>query len=102
MSKASIPKNRKPEDEDREKLVLTPGGWRPKSKVRFLKPGEHIDGEGGRLKIVNSATGEVIEDLGEISPEEPVESKPHEIRAASQGKKNKKAKTKSTRNQTGE
>jgi hypothetical protein len=73
MGKVSPKK--KGQQEDQEELVLTPGGWRPKSKVYYVEPGYHIDGEGGRLKIVHTATGKVIADLGEIQPEEPLKPK---------------------------
>jgi hypothetical protein len=46
--------------------VLTPGGWRSSSKVHHVPPGYEVSGAGGRLRIVNRATGEVLEDLGEI------------------------------------
>ena len=55
--------NRNEDDE----LVLTPGGLRPKSKVHFVRPGHHISEEKGRLKIMDSETGEIIKDLGEIN-----------------------------------
>ncbi len=56
---------RKGEQTNKNDLVLTPGGWRPKSKVYHVEPGYHIDGGGGRLKIIHTATGKVIADLGE-------------------------------------
>jgi hypothetical protein len=56
----------------KEELVLTPGGWRSKSKVHFVEPGHHISGEGGRLTIVHTETGKIIKDLG-ILPEAPVD-----------------------------
>jgi hypothetical protein len=46
--------------------VLTPGGWRPKSKVFRVEPGHHIDAEGGRLRVIHTATGKVVRDFGEI------------------------------------
>jgi hypothetical protein len=49
-----------------EEHVLTPGGWRPKSKVHFVEPGHHISGEGGRLKIIQTESGKVIKDLGVV------------------------------------
>jgi hypothetical protein len=49
---------------DDDELVLTPGGWRPRSKVIHLAPGQHISGKGGRLRIIETATGRVIKDLG--------------------------------------
>ena len=49
----------------KEEHVLTPGGWRPKSKVHFVELGHHISGEeGGRLKIVHTESGKTIKDLG--------------------------------------
>jgi hypothetical protein len=33
-------------------LVMTPGGWRPKSKVHFVEPGHHISGKDGRLQKI--------------------------------------------------
>jgi hypothetical protein len=64
MSKTSP--RRKSKQTEKDQLVLTPGGWRLKSKVHYVKPGHHIDSEGGRLKIIHTATGKVIKDLGEI------------------------------------
>ncbi len=57
---------RKRKHTGRTDLVLTPGGWRPKSAVYKIEPGQHIDAGGGRLKIVDTATGTIIKDLGEI------------------------------------
>ena len=67
MDKA-IP-NKEPKLTQDDELVLTPGGLRPKSKVHFVKPGQHIDGENGRLKIIDSETGEIIKDLGDAVTE---------------------------------
>lgn len=50
-----------------EEKVLTPGGWRPKSKVHILEDGQHISGKGGRLQIIETATGKVVKDLGPTS-----------------------------------
>jgi hypothetical protein len=52
------------EDSD---LVLTPGGFRPRSQVHQVPPGHHVSGEGGRLKVVETDTGKVLRDLGEVS-----------------------------------
>lgn len=52
---------------EKDELVLTPEGWRPKSKVHHIEPGQHVEVEGGRLKIIDTTTGKIIEDLGEIS-----------------------------------
>lgn len=51
---------------EREEYVLTPGGWRPRSKVHFVGPSHHVSGEGGRLKIIQTETGKEVKDLGEI------------------------------------
>jgi hypothetical protein len=48
-------------------FVLTPGGWRPKSKTFKLEPGHHVDLQGGTLRVVRTATGAVVADLGPIS-----------------------------------
>jgi hypothetical protein len=61
-SKNGILSNRKHKLNDDE-LVLTPGGLRPKSKVHFVKPGQQINVEKGRLKIIDSGTGEITKDL---------------------------------------
>jgi hypothetical protein len=47
-------------------MVITPGGPRSKSKVHHVVPGQHVDAAGGRLKIVDDATGKIIKDLGEV------------------------------------
>jgi hypothetical protein len=52
---------------NRENNVLTPGGWRPESKVHILQDGQHISGKGGRLRIIETATGRVVKDLGPTS-----------------------------------
>ena len=49
-----------------EEVVLTPGGWRPKSKVHFVAPDHHVSGEGGKLCIVHTATGRTVKDLGSL------------------------------------
>ncbi|CAE6857583.1 hypothetical protein R69927_07344 [Paraburkholderia domus] len=48
-------------------LVLTPGGWRPRSKVHLLKKGQHISGKGGRLRVLDGPNGEEIVDYGPVS-----------------------------------
>ena len=55
-----------PGKNERDELVLTPGGWRPRSRVHHVEPDHHVSAEGGRLKIVHSATGRIIKDLGEV------------------------------------
>jgi hypothetical protein len=51
-----------------DELVLTPGGYRPESKVHEVKPGESIrmTNEGHLQKI--SPSGEVLVDYGVIKP----------------------------------
>jgi hypothetical protein len=52
-----------------EELVLTPGGYRPKSRVHFIEPGHTLQSVGGRIKKLD-ATGKVVADL------EPVDQRP--------------------------
>jgi hypothetical protein len=47
-------------------LVLTPGGWRPRSVVHLIEPGSHISGKGGRLRKIKTDTGEAVADFGAI------------------------------------
>lgn len=47
-------------------LVLTPGGWRPSSKVGRVSPGEHIGVNNGRLSRIDNTTGQVNRDFGTI------------------------------------
>lgn len=61
------PKNRGPAGE--EDLVLTPGGWRSKSKVHKVEPGQHVEVKEGRLKVIESATGKIVADLGVVGKE---------------------------------
>jgi hypothetical protein len=64
---AKQPPKPSPDKNGKDDHVLTPGGWRPKSKVHFLEPGNHISGEGGRLKIIHTDSGKIIKDLGVLS-----------------------------------
>lgn len=50
---------------DNTDLVLTPGGLRPRSLVHRLEPGQHVSTKGGRVRIIKTATGAVVKDLGE-------------------------------------
>ena len=59
-----------------EDLVLTPGGPRPRSRVYRLQPGEHVSTKGGRVRIIKTATGEVVKDLGEAGTPGTGESAP--------------------------
>ena len=52
-----------------EELVLTPGGWRPKSRVHKVEPGQHVEVRDGRLKVIESATGKIVVDLGVVGKE---------------------------------
>lgn len=45
-------------------LVLTPGGWRPASKVGRISSGEHLSVINGRLNRVDNASGKVTKDFG--------------------------------------
>jgi len=87
MSKA--PAKKKSKQTGTDELVLTPGGWRPKSKVHHVQPGQHIDGTGGRLRIIETATGKVVKDLGEIAEAEPAKPKKRRSDAGTSGKKKK-------------
>lgn len=44
--------------------MLTPGGWRPKSKVYHIESGYHLSAEGGRLRKINNITGKAEQDFG--------------------------------------
>jgi hypothetical protein len=49
--------------------VLTPGGWRPKSKTFEVQPGQHVAVQDGKLQVIHTATGEVVADLGAADKE---------------------------------
>jgi len=55
---------------DTTDVVLTPGGLRPRSLVHQLEPGQHVSVEGGRVRIIETATGKVVKDLGESAKAE--------------------------------
>ena len=46
--------------------VLTPGGWRLKSKTFEVQPGQHVAMQGGKLRVIDTATGAVVADLGAV------------------------------------
>lgn len=48
-------------------LVLTPGGMRPRSLVHQLEPGQHVSLKDGRVRIIETASGRVVKDLGEAA-----------------------------------
>ena len=50
---------------DTTDLVLTPGGLRPRSLVHQLEAGQHVSTKGGRVLIIQTATGKLVKDLGE-------------------------------------
>ena len=52
---------------DTTDVVLTPGGGRPRSLVHTLEPGHHVSLKDGRVRIIETATGKVVEDLGEYA-----------------------------------
>jgi hypothetical protein len=64
MGKSSS--KRKDQSTEKEDLVLTPGGWRPKSKAFKVEPGHHVEVQEGRLKVIHTATGKVVADLGAV------------------------------------
>ena len=48
-------------------VVLTPGGMRPRKLVHLLEPGQHVSLKGGRIRIIETATGKVVKDLGDAA-----------------------------------
>ena len=48
-------------------LVLTPGGFRPRSAVHLVEPGHSISAAGGRLRKL-APNGAVIADAGSLPP----------------------------------
>ncbi len=46
-------------------LVLTPGGWLPKSHVHFVEPGYHLDVRTGHVLKIEDASGKIAADFGE-------------------------------------
>jgi len=51
-------------------LVLTPGGWRKGSRTVKVEPGQHVEVKDGHLCVLDTATGTVVVDLGEVKPNE--------------------------------
>jgi hypothetical protein len=73
----------------KEELVLTPGGFRPKSQVQHIEP-EHVlrMSSGGSLQKIHRPTGKIMADFGRIAhrPEnEPVMPKNVHIPALAKG-----------------
>jgi len=50
-----------------EQYVITPGGYRPMSRVHLIEPGFQVSGEGGRLRKIDFL-GNVAADLGPLIP----------------------------------
>ncbi len=62
-----------------DSMVATPGGWLPKSHVHMIEPGSHIDITSGHVLKIETASGKVMADFGEIhqsvsSPQNPQQS----------------------------
>jgi hypothetical protein len=66
-----VTKAKPPIGPDGDELVLTSGGWRPKSTVHRVERGQHVSTKGGRLRKIDTASGEVLADYGEISAPPP-------------------------------
>ena len=64
----------KPQNDD--EMVLTPGGWRQRSQVHFIEKGHQISGKEGKLKIIETATGKEVKDLGEKSTKDRFKTPP--------------------------
>ena len=47
-----------------DELVITPGGKRPKSNVHLIENGFHVNLKDGILREINSATNDVVKELG--------------------------------------
>ena len=75
-------------------LVLTPGGWRLKSKVFKVEPGHHVEVQDGRLRVINTATGEIVADLAAVPKTDTENSKTSRSKEGSHGKIKKPAKRK--------
>lgn len=76
-------------------LILTPGGWRPKSKVFKVAHGNHVEVQDGRLKVIHTATGKVVVDLDEVPTSDADNSKQGGSEASSRGKVKNPTKKKS-------
>lgn len=55
-----------PHGSEPDDLVLTPGGWRPRSKTARVEPGQHGVVRDGHLLVVETETGKVVSDLGPV------------------------------------
>lgn len=84
----------KSESAAKDELVLTPGGWRPRSTVFEVKPGQHVEVQDGRIRVIQTVTGEVIADLGAMPETEAENPKPPKSKVGSRGRSKKPAKRK--------
>lgn len=62
------PKSDSETNDPNDELVLTPGGWRPKSKVHHIGKGHHVIVEDGKFKKVHTETGKVVAVLDDVKP----------------------------------
>ncbi len=51
-----------------EETVLTPVGYMAKSNVHFIAPGFNLNVANGHLQKIETATGKLVEDFGEVKP----------------------------------
>lgn len=59
--------------DEKVEMVMTPGGYRPKSDVHFIENGYHVSGKDGILRKIHTATGEVVKELGKLKKSSPEE-----------------------------
>jgi hypothetical protein len=52
-------------------LVIAPGGPGPRSSFHLVGPGQQVSLKGGRVRIVEASTGQVVSDFGEIAASAP-------------------------------
>src|ERR1700743_3893867 len=55
-----------------DSMVLTPGGWLPKSHVFLVEKGFHLDTRNGHVLKIEDATGKIRADFGVKHSESPV------------------------------
>lgn len=75
MSNARVKKAGRKRQGGKDGLVLTPGGWRPRSMAHVIEPGYHVVEQGGRLQKVHTELGAVVEDLGAVPDAAPAAPK---------------------------
>ena len=54
------------QEADKDAMVLTPGGYRPKSKVHLIEQGHHLSADEGVLRKIHTQSGDVIEEYGPV------------------------------------